>query len=422
MKGARNSLIPLSLQGRSVSVGSLAFLAATPFLAASVCAQSREIEVGIENYYYRTTTTPLNRDNAFGLDPHLDQLRATLGWKESHGGARAVFRGYVERRFDLPGEQTRWVARQAYAQYWWGAQFGLRAGKQRIGWGSGFAWNPTDRIEPPKSALNTGAEQEGVLAARMDWVPTPWAGVVLVAARTDITRTELPTALEHAGRRAAALRARFLVEDTDLALVLSGGKGQRALVGFDLGRDLWGLSLHAEASLTRGAELPPAREDLTFLRLVAGALHTRGPTAIAIEYFFNGEGYDAGERGDYLAGLEAAHRRATDPTLAPGERDVALAAYLAAAALPYSGGLGLRRHYLHASWTRSPLRERWTAALRAVVGLADGGVALTPGLGFAPRGDLTLRLDAVLLLGPARSEYRLAPLRAAVQLQARVLF
>jgi hypothetical protein len=57
-----------------------------------------------------------------------------------------------------------------------------------------------------------------------------------------------------------------------------------------------------------------------------------------------------------------------------------------------------------------------------VVGLGDGGVALTPGVGFAARGDLTLRLDAVLLLGPARSEYRLAPVRGALQFQAQALF
>jgi hypothetical protein len=404
------------------SLGGFVPLVLVPFGALPLQAQSREIELGIENYYYRTTATALNRDNLLGLEPDVDQLRATLGWKESHGGARAVFRGYVERRFDLPGEDTRWVARQAYAQYWWGAQLGVRAGKQRIGWGSGFAWNPTNRIEPPKSALNTGIEQEGVLAARLDWVPAPWAGVVLVAARTDLTRTELPTALEDARRRAAALRARFLARDTDLALVLSGGKGQRSLVGLDLGRDLGGVSLHAEAALTRGAELPPAREDRTFLRLVAGALHSRGTTAIAIEYFFNGEGYDDDARDRYLAGLDAAYRRAIDPALAPPEREGALAAYLAAAALPYSGGLGLGRHYLHASWSRSPIRERWTAALRGVVALSDGGVALTPGVGFAPRDDLTLRLDAVLLLGPAQSEYRLAPLRGAVQFRAQVHF
>jgi hypothetical protein len=90
--------------------------------------------------------------------------------------------------------------------------------------------------------------------------------------------------------------------------------------------------------------------------------------------------------------------------------------------VPYSGGLGLRRHYLHASWTRSALGGRWTTALRAVAGVSDGGVAFTPGVVYAPRGDVTIHLDAIVPVGPDDSEYRLAPIRAAVQARVRALF
>ena len=86
------------------------------------------------------------------------------------------------------------------------------------------------------------------------------------------------------------------------------------------------------------------------------------------------------------------------------------------------GGLGLRRHYLQSSWTRRRIRGEWTLSLRGVLGLSDGGAALTPGLAYSPRGDLTFSVDAVLLLGPERSEYRLAPFRAAVQARMRASF
>ena len=69
---------------------------------------------------------------------------------------------------------------------------GLRVGKQRVAWGSGFAWNPTNRLEPPKNALNTTLEQEGALAARLDWAPAAWASLVLVGATTDATPRDLP--------------------------------------------------------------------------------------------------------------------------------------------------------------------------------------------------------------------------------------
>ena len=96
--------------------------------------------------------------------------------------------------------------------------------------------------------------------------------------------------------------------------------------------------------------------------------------------------------------------------------------YAAGAAIPYAWGLGLRRHYLHASWTRGGATSVWTGALRAVVGLSDGGCALTPGIGYAPRGNLTFNLDAVFLLGPATSEYRLSPVRGALQARVKLLF
>jgi hypothetical protein len=376
--------------------------------APAAAAGSRQLELGVEDLYYRTAATALNRDNVLGLAPGEDLLRGSLGWKESWGPARGVFRGFVERRI---GERDRSQAtlRQAYLQYDVGDGLSLRLGKQRVAWGSGFAWNPTSRLEPPKNPLNTGLEQEGAWAARADWVPARWASITLVAARTAVDTTDAPYASPERARRTAAVRARWLVRDTDLALVYAGGKGQRTLVGFDAGRSFGRISAHAEAAVYRGAELKPARDDQRFWRLAAGALWTRGEWSATLEYFWNGEGYDDTQRLQYLAALEAAHRSS-------------LPSYLALAALPSLGGLGLGRQYIQAGGNWTADSGRWTASLRGLGGLTDGGMALTPGLSFAPRGNLTLHLDAVVLVGPADSEYRLAPLRGAVQSRVRFLF
>jgi hypothetical protein len=165
----------------------LALLAALP-----VSAQSRQLEAGLEGFAYRSATTPLNRENVLDLDDYPGLGRLALGWRETHGSFRAVFRGYVDRTWGTRGDETDWVVRQGYAQYWWGEKVGLRVGKQRIAWGSGFAWNPTNRLEPPKNALNTTLEQEGVLAARFDWNPASWASVVLVGSTTDALPRDLP--------------------------------------------------------------------------------------------------------------------------------------------------------------------------------------------------------------------------------------
>ena len=404
--------------------GRAAFLALGAILIALPApAQTRQLELGLECFAYESATTPLNRENALGLDAHPGLGRLAVGWRETHGSFRAVFRGYVEQTWGTPGDETEWVVRQGYAQYWWGEKVGVRVGKQRIAWGSGLAWNPTNRLEPPKNALNTTLEQEGALAARLDWVPAAWASVVLVGATTDATPRDLPLATPEAERRdSAAVRARFVLKDTDVALVASGGKNQRTLLGLDLGRDLGWAAVHAEAAVYEGAEMFPPRDDTLFFRVVAGALRTSGENAFALEYFYNGEGYSDAGAERWLAGLDQVWTAATNPSLPPELQQQALAAYAAGASIPYAWGLGLRRHYLHASWTRGGATSAWTGAVRTVLGFDDGAVALTPGVGWAPRGNVTLNLDAVLLFGPEESEYRLAPVRGALQARLKVLF
>jgi hypothetical protein len=212
------------------------------------------------------------------------------------------------------------------------------------------------------------------------------------------------------------------VKDTDVAVVASAGKNQRALAGLDVGRDLGWAAVHAEAALYEGAEMAPPRDDTLFFRVVAGALRTSGENAFALEYFYNGEGYSDAGASRWLDALDRAWTAAQNPALPPEAQPQALAAYAVGASIPYAGGLGLRRHYLHASWSRGGATSVWTGAFRMVIGLDDGAFALTPGVGWAPRGNVTLNLDAILLLGPDESEYRLAPLRGALQARVKVLF
>jgi hypothetical protein len=394
---------------------------ACALLAAPAQAGSREVSLGVEEFHYRTESTPLNRDNVLGLDDREDLLRGTLGWKETRGPLRLVFRGFLEKRLSS-GTDAEGTVREAYAQYGFGDGLSVRVGKQRVGWGSGFAWNPTSRLEPPKNPLNTGLEQEGARAVRLDFIPNAWAGVILVASETDATASDLPFDSTGPKRRTGAVRTRLLVRDTDVAVVFSGGRNQRTLVGLDLGRTFGAWSAHAEAATYAGAELPPTRDDERFLRLAAGVLWTHEQTSVSAEYFYNGEGYAQEALDTYLDELDRAYAASTNPLVPPPAQAAARESYRRLAAAPFTGGLGLRRHYAHAALSRGTASGVWTTALRAVVGLDDGGTALTPGVAWAPRGNLTVHLDGVVLLGPDDSEYRLTPFRGALQTRVKVLW
>ena len=388
--------------------------------AAPVAAGSRELALGVEHLYFRTAETALNRDNVLGLERGADRLRATGSWKETEGAFRGVVRGVVERRFGFAEDETTVSLREAYVQLG-GTAGSVRVGKQRIAWGSGFAWNPTDRLEPPKNPLNTGLEQEGAWALRADWSPSPTSVRVAVGARIESRPGDLPVDVPSAARAGGAARLRLLVASTDLALVVSARDGGRPLAGVDAARSLGGhLAAHVEAAVHGRSELPPAR-DAAFFRVAAGLLYTFGEQGLSVEYFHNGEGDGDDARTRWLAGLDAAYTAAQDPASPPAVRDAQRSLYLAGITRPYHG-LGLGRDYIQAAWTRSRIAGSWGASLRVVGSATDGGVAVTPGLSYAAGGRLTLQTDGLLLLGTEKSEYRVSPVRGGVVTRARVLF
>ena len=60
--------------------------------------------------------------------------------------------------------------------------------------------------------------------------------------------------------------------------------------------------------------------------------------------------------------------------------------------------------------------------LRAVSGLSDRGLIVTPGLAYAPSRNVQMSLDIVLLFGPDTAEYRLAPIKRAFQGRMKYFF
>lgn len=405
-----------SLQGALVVVA----LALHAPLAA---ATPDDYELGVENFLYRSKSTLLNRGNIFGLDPTENLFRLTGTGRKAFGKFAVKASAFVERQTGRT-DKTEITFRQAFVEYKNDDGFLLRVGKQKTAWGSGFGWNPTARLEPPKSPANPGTEQPGIDAVRMDVSPTDWASLTFVAGRAQANLTDLPGSLTRNSDPlwTGAMRARLLVRNTDIALTYLAGTGRQGLLGVDLGRTFGPVAFHAESALYRGSEIDPARRSDSFARVAGGALWTPGNSSFSLEYFFNGEGMNGSQFAAYTERLDRNLTAANDPRLPAPARTAAFAAWSVDAAIPFASNLGLRRHYGSLAFTRRDLATDLNFNLRAVSGLGDRGLIVTPGLAYAPTGNLQMSLDIVLLFGPDNAEYKLAPIKRALQARLKYSF
>ncbi len=386
-------------------------------------ALADDYELGVENFLYRSSSSLLNRGNIFGLEPTENLFRLAGVGRKAFGSFAIKASAYVERQTGK-SDATRLTFRQAFAEYKTQSGFLLRVGRQKTAWGSGLVWNPTDRIEPPKSPANPSTERPGIDAARLDVSPTDWASLTLVAGRAKVTLTDLPGSLARSTdpEWTGAVRARLLVRNTDIALTYLAGTELEGLFGVDLGRTWGAVALHAESAIYRGSEIDRTRSEDSFVRVSTGALWSPGDSTFSIEYFFNGEGMNEARFRAYTERLDRNLSVANNPNVSPAVRAASFAAWNLDAAIPFGGNLGLRRHYASLAFTRREIAADLSMSLRTVMGLSDRGLIVTPGLAYAPSRNVQMTLDLVLLFGPADAEYKLAPIKRALQARLKYSF
>ena len=164
----------------------------------------------------------------------------------------------------------------------------LSVGRQRIAWGSGFAWNPTDILNPfDPGAIELG-ERAGVDAAHVSVPLGPLSRLELVAAHTE---TGAPGSF--------AVRAGTNYRAYDIT-ALAGRFRRDWVVGGDFAGYLRGAGLRGEVAYVR------RRAGRAFARAVLNADYTfaSGMYGLA-ELYYNGRGSarkDQYDFADLLAG------------------------------------------------------------------------------------------------------------------------
>jgi hypothetical protein len=153
-----------------------------------------------------------------------------------------------------------------------------RLGRQRIAWGSGRIWNPTDRFNPVQPTALEPEQKLGVDAARMAWNYAGNGSVMLVAA---------PARPAYRTARKLALRWQDTFGEFDVAL--TGGRiNDENMFGLDITGNLGDAGVRLEWMQARN------RLEGGYGQLAVGMDYTWSnkwlPDGLylAIEYFYNG--------------------------------------------------------------------------------------------------------------------------------------
>jgi hypothetical protein len=240
-------------------------------------------------------------------------------------------RGYVQGRLsqnlsvqagDLDSfgnevEPTKVLLDQMWVNFDVGRKVFLTVGRQRVKWGAGRFWNPTDFLQPARlDPLAFFDERTGVGLVKVH-IPFEKTGTNLYA----FADIEGATAIDEVG---AAWRLEQVVGTTEIALSGAVGKDRPVKLGAQVSTAVWIFDLKAEAAITHGLkttfyegtfdwgpldedgaasfltiETPDSytREDDWIPQVVAGVefpirYNDEDSVTIGAEYFYNDSGYD----------------------------------------------------------------------------------------------------------------------------------
>lgn len=236
-------------------------------------------------------------------------------------------RGYVQGRLyfdwsvtegDLSdyGEEldpTTVLLDQAWVKFDIGRTVFVTAGQQRIRWGAGRFWNPTDALN--NQALDPLAFFDVRTGVSLLKVHVPIGSTTNLYA---VGNLDGANALDEVG---GAFRAETVIGLTELSVSAAARKDQPLRLGADMSTGIGLFDLHAELALLHGVtdpfyegsldfetfELPTetSREDDWIPQLATGAeitlrLGDEDNLSLGAEYFYNDLGYDSAELYPWL--------------------------------------------------------------------------------------------------------------------------
>jgi hypothetical protein len=229
-------------------------------------------------------------------------------------------------------------------------------GRQRIAWGTGFVWNPTDLLNPFNPAAIELDEKEGVDAG---YLAVPLGSL----SKLEVAYAPGRKAL----RSSAALRIGTNVGNYDLT-IMAGDFQDDVVLGGDFAGYVGGAGLRGEVGYTW------AENARNYFRGILNADYSfPNGLYVFVEFYINGQGASSKEDYDLLS-LLSGHT------------------------------FNLARYYVAGSLTKT-VTPLLGLSVYSIVNLTDGSALIGPALTYSLAANLELAASAYFLIGAKDSEY-----------------
>lgn len=277
-------------------------------------------------------------------------------------------------------------------------------GKQRLKWGTGYTWNPTDVLQPQKNALEPTEDLEGIYAVRMDY-SNPFVTPSLIIAAEPSSPEE-----EWSRNFQAALQLYKLIGTADVFLNGIYRQDDIQSAGAAIAWDINWFVLNLEGAAVRHmdetanaviAEGEADTSDVKYSCLVGISKLISSDSSIYLEYYRNGWGM----------------------TNAQFDSFVNKSSYGAQPELLDYSGANMKKNYfaLNISYT---WYDKIAFNMAGIYGADDGSFLLYPNISYVENSgwDVTFGLIENLPHDEKNQNYYIMPFYNAAQLRVNAYF
>ena len=267
----------------------------------------------------------------------------------------------------------------------------FRFGKQRLAWGTGYAWNPTDLLDQKRNAFTPSDDPEGIVAFRADVNCGPATGQIFL----------VPGASWDSSGQAVRVKTSPFGMDLTLGLV-KPGTDDTALTT-DFACSIAGIGLHGEVLYQKEGNWRSDKTDV--LNYLVGAdYNLPGGFCLALEYYHNDEAFkDISELIYYLIS------QALDPE--ESQKFV----------MDQSNNGGITRDHLFLRCTKA-IGADGNAELLMVYNTTDKSLIAQPKLSYILGQNTEIFVKGLIISGQGNVEANLSPVKDQLNFGVKVNF